>query len=53
MLLSNSNWGGARKGSGIPLSENERKGVKIYIKDITRRHSTYGIGKTFQKKLLN
>lgn len=53
MLLSNSNWGGARKGSGrIPLSENERKkGVKIYIKDITKKDIiTYGIGKTFSEK---
>lgn len=53
ILLSNNNWGGARKGAGrTPLEENERKkGIKIYIRDSTKKDIIqYGIGKTFSEK---
>lgn len=51
--MSNNNWGGARKGAGrTPLEEKERKkGIKIYIKDSTKKDIIqYGIGKTFSEK---
>ena len=51
--MSNTNWGGYRKGAGRKsIDDNKRKkGVTIYIKDdINEDIYKYGIGETFSEK---